>query len=164
MEWNTVCDSTTLAIGEATLNTGIDTSTGIAKTQSVIQNTPFTTSYVDGTDSYIIYTTGNSLYYPTIQALKFFYCNLTAAITSGGTYITPPTYGYNSSANPCTNCRINIDYGFYFVPYAFNLTMTGGTFGNWYNMRLYGSNSATDFNDVSDINVSAFVIYIYLSR
>ena len=70
------------------LNTGIVVSTGITKTHSVTQNTPFTTSYGDGADSYIIYTTGNSLYYPTIQSLKFYDCNLTAAIASGGTYIT----------------------------------------------------------------------------
>ena len=95
------------------LNTGIVVLTGITKTQSVTQNTPFTTSYVDGTYSYIIYTTGNSLYYPTIQSLKFFDCNLTAAISSGGTYITSPTYGYNSLSTPCTNCKINIEYGFF---------------------------------------------------
>ena len=84
--------------------------TGITKTQSITQNATINTSYVDRTDSYIIYTTGNSSYYPIIQSLKFFDCNLTAAIASGGTYITSPTYGYNSLANPCTNCRINIDY------------------------------------------------------
>ena len=86
------------------------------------------------------------------DALKFFDCNLTAAIASGGTYITSPTYGYNSLANPCTNCRINIDYGFSFVPYAFNLTMGGAPFGNWYNIWLYGSNGATGFNDVSAVS------------
>ena len=106
------------------------------------------------------YTTGNRLYYPIIQSLKFFDCNLTAAISSGGTYITSPTYGYNSLDNPCTNCRINIDYGFSFVPYAFNLTMGGAPFGNWYNIWLYDSNSATDFNDVSDINVSGNMILL----
>ena len=105
-------NSSTLTNDETILNTGIVVSTGMTKTQSITQNTSITTSYVDGTDSYIIYTTGNSLYYPTIQALKFFDCNLTAAVASGGTYITSPTYGYNSLANPCTNCRINIDYGF----------------------------------------------------
>ena len=39
--------------------------------------------------------------------------------------------------------------------------MTGGTFGNWYNIWLYGSNSATDFNDISDINVSGNMILLY---
>ena len=64
-------NSSTLTNDETILNTNtnIVVSTGITKTQYVTQNTPFTTSYVDGTDSYIIYTTGNSLYYPTIQAL-----------------------------------------------------------------------------------------------
>ena len=81
----------TLTNDETILNTGIVVSTGITKTQSITQNTTITTSYVDGTDSYIIYTTGNSLYYPIIQSLKFFDCNLTAAIASGGTYITSPT-------------------------------------------------------------------------
>ena len=154
-------NSSTLTNDETILNTGIVVSTGITKTQSVTQNTPFTTSYVDGTDSYIIYTTGNSLYYPIIQSLKFFDCNLTAVIESGGTYITSPTYGYNSLANPCTNCRINIDYGFSFVPFAFNLTMRGSPFGNWYNIWLDGSNSATDFNYVSDINVSCNMVLLY---
>ena len=32
--------------------------------------------------------------------------------------------------------------------------------GNWYNIWLYGSNSATDFNDVSDINVSGNMILL----
>ena len=77
-----------------------------------------------------MYTSGNRLYYPVIQALKYFDCNLTASIASGGTYITSPTFGYNSLNNPCTNCRINIDYGFSFVPYAFNLTMGGAPLGN----------------------------------
>ena len=49
----------------------------------------------------------------------------------------------------------------FFVPYSFNLTMTCGTFSNWYNTWLYGSNSATDFNDVSDINVSGNMILLY---
>ena len=88
-------NSSTLTNDETILNTGIVVSTGITKTQSITQNTSITTSYVDGSNSYIIYTTGNSLYYPTIQALKFFDCNLTADIASGGTYITSPTYGYN---------------------------------------------------------------------
>ena len=135
MERNAISEYINFNNDETILNTGIVVSTGITKTQSVTQNTPFTTTYVDGTDSYIIYTTGNSLYYPTIQSLKFFDCNLTAAIASG-TYITSPTYGYNSLANPCTNCRINIDYGFSFVPYALNLTMGGSPLGNWYNIWL----------------------------
>ena len=118
-------------------------------------------SNVDDTDSYIIYTSGNSLYYPVIQALKYFDDNLTAAIASGGTYITSPTYGYNSLANPCTNCRINIDYGFTFASYAFNLTMSGAPFGNWYNIWLYGSNNASDFNDVTDI-IRQVLYYIHL--
>ena len=147
-------NSSTLTNDEAILTTGTIESTGITKAQAVIQNTPFTTSYIDGTDSYIIYSTGNSLYYPVIQALKFFDCNLTAAIASGGTYITSPTYGYNALANPCTNCRINIDYGFTFCPYGFTLTMTGGTFRNWYNIWLCGSNNVSDFNDVTDLNTS----------
>ena len=42
------------------LITGIVVSTGITKTQSITQNTTTTTSYVAGTDSNIIYTTGNS--------------------------------------------------------------------------------------------------------
>ena len=161
LRWNGTqfVNSSTLTNDETILNTGIVVSTGITKTQYITQNTTITTSYVDGTNSCIIDTTGNSLYYPTIQALKFFDCNLTAAIASGGTYITSPTYGYNSLTNPCTNCRINIEYGFSFVPYAFNLTMGGSPFGNWYNIWLYGSNSATDFNDVSDINVSGNMIY-----
>ena len=99
--------SSTLTNDETILNTGIVVSTGITKTQSVTQNTTITTSYVDGAGSYILYTTGNSLYYPTNQSLRFFDCNLTAAIATGGTYITSPTYGYNSLSNPCTNCRIN---------------------------------------------------------
>ena len=105
-------NSSTLTNDETILNTGIVVSTGITKTQSITENTSITTSYVDGTYSYIIYTTGNSLYYPTIQTLKFSDSNLTAAIASGGTYITSPTYGYNSLCNPCTNCKINNDYGF----------------------------------------------------
>ena len=116
-------NSSTLTKDETFLNAGIVVSTGITKTQTVTQNTTITTSYVNGTDSYIIYTTGNGLYYPVIQALKYFDCNLTASIASGGTYITSTTFGYNSLANPCTNARINIDYGFSFVPYALNLTV-----------------------------------------
>ena len=83
LSWNGTqfVNSSTLTNDETILNTGIVVSTGITETQSVTQNTPFTTSYVDGTDSYIMYTTGNRLYYPVIQALKFFDCNLTAAIT-----------------------------------------------------------------------------------
>ena len=163
LRWNGTqfANSSTLTNDETILNTGIVVSTGITKTQTVTRNTPFTTTYVDGTDSCIIYTTCNSLYYPTIQALKFFGCNLKAAIASGGTYITSPTYGYNSLSNPCTNCRINIDYGFSFVPYAFNLTTGGSLFGNWYNIWLYGSNSATDFNNLSDIDVSGNTILLY---
>ena len=105
-------NSSTLTTDETILNTRFVVSTGITKTQSITQNASITTSYVDGTDSYIVYTTGNSLYYSIIQSLKFFDCNLTASIASGGTYIISPTYGYNSLVNPCTNCRINIDYGF----------------------------------------------------
>ena len=45
--------------------------------------------------------------------------------------------------------------------YAFNLTMGGAPFGNWHNICLYGSNSATDFNDVSDINISGNMISLY---
>ena len=131
------------------------------KTQSITQNATITTLYVDGTDSYIIYTTGNSLYYPIIQSLKSFDCNLTAAKESGDTYITSPIYGYNSLSNPCTNCRININYGFSFAHYAFNLTMTGSPFGKWYNIWSYGSNSSADFIDVSDINVSGNMILLY---
>ena len=59
-------------------------------------------------------------------------------------------------------CRINIDYGFSFVPYALNLTMGGPPMGNWCNIWLYGSNSATDFNVVSDINVSGNMILLYM--
>ena len=81
-------------------------------------------------------------------------------MASGGTYITSPTYGYNSLSNPCTNCRINIDYGFSFVSYAFNLTMGGPPLGNWYNTWLYGSNSIVDFNDVSHINVSGNLLLL----
>ena len=51
--------------------------------------------------------------------------------------------------------------GLSFVPYALNLTMGGPPMGNWYNIWLYGSNSATDFNDVSDINVSGNMILLY---
>ena len=54
-------NSSFLTNDETTLNTGIAVSTGITKNQSVTQNTPFTTTYVDGTYSYIIYTTGNNL-------------------------------------------------------------------------------------------------------
>ena len=91
LRWNATqfVNSSPLTNDETILNTGIVLSTGITKTQSITQNTLITRSYVDGTDSYITYTTGNSLYYPTIQSLKFFDCNLTAAIASGGTYITP---------------------------------------------------------------------------
>ena len=85
-------NSSTLTNDETTLNTGIVVSAGITKTQYVAQNTPFTTTYVDGTDSYIIYTSDNSLYYPVMQSLKFFDCNLTAAIASGGTYILHPRH------------------------------------------------------------------------
>ena len=53
-----------------------------------------------------------------------------------------------------------IDYGFTFVPYAFILTMGGAPFRNWCNIWLYGSNSATDFNDVSDINVSGNTVLL----
>ena len=41
------------------------------------------------------------------------------------------------------------------------LTMGGSPFGNWYNIWLYGSNSAPDFNDVSDISVSGNMILLY---
>ena len=61
-------NSSTLTNDETILNTGIVVSTGITKTQSVTQNTPFTTSYVDGTYSYVIYTSGKSVYYPVIQS------------------------------------------------------------------------------------------------
>ena len=142
-------------------STNIVVSTSITKTQSVIQNIWFTTTYVDGTDSYIVYTSGNSVYYPVIQTIKFYDCNLTAALSSDKTYVTSPTYGYNSLANPCTNCKINIDYGFSFVHYAFNLTMTGGTFGNYFNIWLYGSSNASGFNDITDINVSGNMILLY---
>ena len=47
------------------------------------------------------------------------------------------------------------------VHYALNLTMGGSPLGNWYNIWLYGSNSATDFNNVSKINVSGNVILLY---
>ena len=47
------------------------------------------------------------------------------------------------------------------MPYGFSLTMTGGTFVNWYNIWLYGSNSVTDFNDVSNINISRNMILLY---
>ena len=47
------------------------------------------------------------------------------------------------------------------MPYAFNLTKGGAPFGNWYNIWLYDSNSATDFNDVSDVNVSGNMILLY---
>ena len=53
-------NSSTLTNDETRLNTGIVVSTGITKTQSITQNTSITTSYVDGTDSYIIYTTGRA--------------------------------------------------------------------------------------------------------
>ena len=49
----------------------------------------------------------------------------------------------------------------FFVPYAFNLTMGGSPFGNWYNIWLYGSNSVTDFSDVSGINVSGNMILLH---
>ena len=39
--------------------------------------------------------------------------------------------------------------------------MGGPPLGNWYNIWLYGSNSVTDFNDVSDINVSGNMILLY---
>ena len=45
--------------------------------------------------------------------------------------------------------------------YALNLTMGGPPMGNWYNIWLYGSNSATDFNDASDINVSGNMVLLY---
>ena len=64
-------NTSTLTNNETILNTGIVVSTGITKTQSITQNTTITTSYADGTDSYIIYATGNSLYYPTTQSFKF---------------------------------------------------------------------------------------------
>ena len=38
--------------------------------------------------------------------------------------------------------------------------MGGSPFGNWYNIWLYGSNSATDFNDVLDINFSGNLILL----
>ena len=47
------------------------------------------------------------------------------------------------------------------MPYAFNLTMGGAPFGNWYNIWLYGSNGPSYFNDVSDINVSGNMILLY---
>ena len=47
-------NSSTLTNDETILITGIVVSTGITKTQSITQNTPFTTSYVDGTD-HILY-------------------------------------------------------------------------------------------------------------
>ena len=53
-----------------------------------------------------------------MQSLKKIDCNLTASIASGGTSIISPTSGCNTLANPCTNARINTDYGFSFVPYA----------------------------------------------
>ena len=155
-------NSSTLTNDEAILTTGTIESTGITKTQSVSQNTPFTTSYIDGTDTYIIYTTGNSLYYPVIQVLTFFDCNLTASIASGGTYITSPTFGYNALSNPCTNCRINIEYGFIFAPCGFTLTMSGAPFGNCYTIWLYGSNNSSDFNDVTDLNTSGTLLYIFI--
>ena len=73
LRWNGTqfVNSSTLTKDETILNIGIVVSTGITKPQSVTQNTTITTSYVDGTNSYITYTTGNSLYYPTIQALNF---------------------------------------------------------------------------------------------
>ena len=73
LRWNGTqfVNSSTLTNDETILNTGIVVSTGITKTQSITQNTSNTTSYVGGTDSYIIYTTGNSLYYPVMQSLKF---------------------------------------------------------------------------------------------
>ena len=39
--------------------------------------------------------------------------------------------------------------------------MGGSPFRNWYNIWLYGSNGTTDFNDVSDINVSGNMILLY---
>ena len=72
-----------------------------------------------------------------------------------------PTYGYNSLSNSCTPCRNNIDYWFSFVPYALNLTMGGPSMGNWYNKWLHGSNSATDFNDISDNNVLGNMVWLY---
>ena len=47
------------------------------------------------------------------------------------------------------------------MSYAFNLTMTVGTFGNWYNIWLYGSNNASDFNDITDISVSGNMTLLY---
>ena len=63
LRWNGTqfVNSSTLTNDETTLNTGIVVSTGITKTQSVTQNTHFPTSYVDDTDSHIIYTSGNGL-------------------------------------------------------------------------------------------------------
>ena len=92
-------NSSTLTNDETILNTGIVVSTGITKSRSISQNTTITTSYVDGTDSYILYTTGDSLHYPTILSLKFYDCNITTARASGGTYITSSTYGYTPLAN-----------------------------------------------------------------
>ena len=39
--------------------------------------------------------------------------------------------------------------------------MSGSPLGTWYNISLYGSNSATDFNDVPDITVSGNMILLY---
>ena len=39
--------------------------------------------------------------------------------------------------------------------------MGGSPFRNWYNIWLDGSNCATDFNYVSDINVSGNMILLY---
>ena len=39
--------------------------------------------------------------------------------------------------------------------------MGGPPLGNWYNTWLYGSNSLTDFNDVSDITMSGNVVLLY---
>ena len=39
--------------------------------------------------------------------------------------------------------------------------MSGAPFGNWYNIWLYGSNNASDFNDVTDINTSGTLLYIF---
>ena len=69
LRWNGTqfVNSPTLTNDETILNTGIVVSTGITKSQSVTQNTPFTTSYVDGTYSYIIY---NTLYRDVVLSIE----------------------------------------------------------------------------------------------
>jgi len=153
LRWNGTnwVNTADLTIAETNI-TNLQISTGTAKTQSsVSQNTAITTTYVDGTDNYIVFANNTTSSTMTPTSAKG-YIQAGTNITVNGYYVNNGGWTeWNGISNTTSYNRYNIAYASPFqISYVYWVFTGTPTNGSNLLFSVYGATNVSAYNDTGN--------------